>query len=179
LTGRRSVACDFISLLAGPKFLALTTRKPTRAALRASPRMVDRLAVTACSAGFLRWCGPRTFAHYLWASAQSPNARQPLIKRAPSGSANGNSPPRCVAVRSELLHFSETPSLLSDNDRISIFDHDCGNERRRRRFLLLTLDALRKSSKIVPLGRAILRCLARNSCTYTPETWMGYVVDSP
>jgi hypothetical protein len=45
LTGRRSG--DFISLLAGPKFLAITTRKPTRAALCVSRRMVNNRAVTA------------------------------------------------------------------------------------------------------------------------------------
>ena len=41
------------------------------------------------------------------------------IKGTPQWLSKRPQPPSCVAVRSELLHFLEAPSLLSDNDRIS------------------------------------------------------------
>src|SRR5215472_1367196 len=100
-------------------------------------------------------------------------------QKGPQWLSKRQQPPEVRRRPFRIVAFFRNPFVALGQRQDSIFDHDCGNERRRRRFLLLTLDALRKSSKIVPLGRAILRCLARNSCTYTPETWMGYVVDSP
>ena len=127
LTGRRSG--DFISLLAGPKFLAITTRKPTRAALCASPRMMNRRAVTACGAGFLRgWHGSWALRHSL-VTLHVTGGSPVGIEEPPVAQQTVTAPPRYFAVRSELLHFLEAPSLLSDNDRISTLDHACRNER--------------------------------------------------